>query len=240
MRTIDDINEDLIELWGSRFQTDLNLCDPKQYRLYSPMQYKLPKPGSLVFVGMNPSFSETGYKTILKGTKHNDLNFHRFYDWPKSDTFDINISHEIEESSLKTYKFFQQHRLLSKNLNTEWEHLDLFAFRETNQENFKKLILKNPARYELNDFGMSQFSLFYEILCMSKPSAIIVANAFASYIYQEQRKLIFNDSLGFHQENLCGGMQTPIFFSGMLTGGRALDTFSRERLFWQIKKVINA
>lgn len=232
MRSINEINNDLIVLWNKNFSAGIDV--------YAPMQYKKPKIGCITFVGMNPSFSKKGFKKILKGTDKQNLDVSEFYKWPISKTFNIDCAHKIETWSLERHDFFAPHRTLAKNLSKEWEHLDLFAYRETNQNKIKPLIIEKGSKYKLNEFGAKQFHLFLEILSLAKPSAIVVVNAFASNIYQEQRKLIFNRELGYHQENLCGIKQIPIFFSGMITGGRALDTFSRERLFWQIDKAINS
>ena len=235
MSAIEVINKNFIELWK---RTNF----PAESKVYTPMQYKTPKPNSIVFVGMNPSFSLGGFKKILSHTKQPDLDVQKFYKWPITKDFDINFAHEIETYSLKHYAFFEQCRRLAKDLNKDWEHLDLFAYRETDQNKTKLLVIEKGSKFKLNEFGSEQFLLFFKILTLSKPCAIVVANAFASNIYMEQRKseLTFNDNLGYYQETLNGEKLIPIFFSGMLTGGRALDAFSRERLFWQIKKVISS
>lgn len=231
MRNIDEINNYFIALWNQNFSASLDL--------YAPMQYKEPKVGCIMFIGMNPSFSKKGFKKILKGTDKENLNVSEFYKWPISKTFNIDCAHRIETWSLERHDFFAPHRTLAESLSKDWDHLDLFAYRETNQNKIKPLIIEKGSKHKLNEFGSKQFELFLEILNLAKPSAIVVVNAFASNIYLQQRKLIFNRELGYHEESLCSEKKIPIFFSGMITGGQSLDTFSRERLFWQIEKAVN-
>jgi len=75
--------------------------------------------------------------------------------------------------------------------------------------------------------------------CISKdnfPEVIVVANAKASKIFKQEYKMDdkMNKSTGFYFKG-----EIPIFFSGMLSGRRALDIHSRERLIWHIKKSIS-
>src|SRR3989338_1375799 len=50
-------------------------------------------------------------------------------------------------------------------------------------------------------------------------------------------QLSFDDERGFHWLKL-DGTRVPIFFSSMLSGQRALDTGSYERLVWHIKQAV--
>jgi len=230
VRTIDDINRDLRDLWGKFFFRD--------GEVYAPMQYEMPKPGALVFVGMNPSFSTTGWKSILRRSEVRDLNPHDFFRWPSPQDFNIELAHTLEALAHEHYSFFAPHRYLAKALGVSWVHFDLFAYRATKQSKMQTLAFVRGNEIKLTDFGAAQFSLFQELLILARPSAVVVINALASQVYLKMRPLKFNSSVGYYCDPLEQGLNVPVFLSGMLTGARALDRFSRDRLFWQISRAL--
>ncbi len=230
MRTIDQINADFEELW-SRFFTSTS-------GVYAPIQYKAPQAGSIVFIGMNPSFSSKGWKSILKHADMSEENPHAFFQWPRPNDFDVDKAHKFEAKGQEYYSFYAPHRALSKALETNWEHFDLFAYRETEQAKMRPLTLMCGDRIELTEFGQVQFALFEELLMLARPSAVIVVNALASQIYTAKRSPVFNSEAGFYTDSFANGSTFPVFFSGMLTGQRALDRFSKDRLFWQVANAL--
>jgi hypothetical protein len=226
MRTVDDINSELRALWGRFFSSDADV--------YAPMQYKALRPGGLLFVGMNPSFSSKGWKNLLRRSTVPSLDPDAFFRWPSPQDFDIELAHELEALAHEHYPFFAPHRALANALNTEWVHIDLFAYREKEQEKMRTLALSASNELELTQFGEAQFRLFEELLLLARPAAVIVINALASQIYLNKRLPTFDSSVGYHRDACAEGFQFPVLFSGMLTGARALDRFSRDRLFRQI------
>lgn len=54
---------------------------------------------------------------------------------------------------------------------------------------------------------------------------------------RETQKIEYDLESGYHNLVL-GSLKIPLFFSGMLTGQRALDNGSFERLKWHIKKAV--
>ena len=73
------------------------------------------------------------------------------------------------------------------------------------------------------------------------PRVIVVFNALASKIIQEKQNIgknNWNDEKGY-DEIVIKGNKVPIFFSGMLTGQRALDDGSYKRLEWHIRRSLN-
>jgi hypothetical protein len=231
MRTIEEINQALNTLW--RAQTF-----PRSRKVYAPMQYLKPKAGSVVFVGMNPSFSAKGWKRLLRKTEHHLIQPGKLFVWPVPKEFDLERAHEIEALARKHYDFFRYHHSLANALKFDWEHLDLFAYRETSQAKVKALVLKKPNAPELNEFGAAQFSLFVDLLRLARPRAVVVANALAAQIYLQQRTPRFDLAKGCYLDSFGRRQPFPVFFSGMLTGARALDRFSRQRLFWQLAAVL--
>lgn len=171
----------------------------------------------VLFVGINPA-----YKDSLDG-----LNIEEFK------------KHEIKVRGIKKEEAYQYFRPFY-DFTSNWEHIDLFFLRETNQNLVKEMLGYKSSR--LNDFARSQLDLFIPRLEIIKPAVIVVNNALASNIIKSEfKKYIVNADFnkeGFDRLKL-NDFNIPIFFSGMLTGQRALDIESRRRLIWQVKKLIN-
>jgi hypothetical protein len=231
MQSIERINADLRAIWKQY---------PADRGRYSPMQYRKPKKGCLMFVGMNPSFSSKGWKGLLKHAKRPTLNPHQFFRWPSPRHFDDELAHELEVIAREHYQFFDPHRKLFNQLRRHWDHIDLFAYRETSQKKVQSGLLAsaNNKDVTLSEFGLAQFNVFWRLLNLAKPCAVVVVNALAARIYVNQRSLEFNHEHGYYSDTV-GDHSFPVFLSGMLTGGRALDRFSKERLFWQIGKALD-
>ena len=82
--------------------------------------------------------------------------------------------------------------------------------------------------------------LFRDALTEVHPKVIVIINAFASELVREYFKsdLSFDEAQGFHYMTLSTGAKVPILFSSMLTGQRALDRWSYERLVWHIQQAV--
>jgi len=132
-----------------------------------------------------------------------------------------------EEKFKYEYPFYQHFNELSNNMN--WSHLDLFFICEKNQ----KIIEENTN----SKFLIEQFNISKEIIKNISPKIIVVGNAFASRYIQGNFKCVFDKNLGTYRIDEFNNI--PIFFSGILTGSRALDVGSRERLKWHINFVMN-
>jgi len=125
------------------------------------------------------------------------------------------------------YPFYQHFNDLANNM--KWAHLDLFLTCEKTQ----KLIEESID----NIFLIEQFKISYEIIKQVSPKIIVVGNAYASRYIQKHFKCVFDNNIGTYRINEFNNI--PILFSGMLTGARALDVGSRERLKWHIGFVKN-
>lgn len=98
-------------------------------------------------------------------------------------------------------------------------------------------MFRRVGKLELTEFGNEQFKRFEQMLALAKPKAVVVINALASRLYKKRRPLQFDSARGHYLDNI-GERGVPVFLSGMLTGGRALDVFSRERLYWHIAQAL--
>jgi len=175
---------------------------------------------SVLFIGINPSYDE-------KNSAQKEL----FYD-----------------PSINDHRYFSKFQNAAGN-NIPWGHLDLLYLRETKQNLIDGI-------YKRNETGLSfiyeQLLISREILEISNPRVLVVCNTKARYFLgynQEKGQHVwlgytfeFNDDIGTYritnEDSALKG--TPVFFTSMLTGQRALDNGSFRRLEWHIKQVLKS
>lgn len=130
------------------------------------------------------------------------------------------------------HRYFQVSKDMADRLSVPYAHHDLFFVRCTDQRTVRDAIAKYPV------FFRKQMDLTKKIIKEAKPKLIVVINADASKIFKTEFHLeghIINTETGaYYLPNEFDNV--PVLFSGMLTGQRALDLGSRERLEWQIKR----
>lgn len=226
----ENINRKILAVWQKHFGT--------RDDIYAPIFYDDFKRGGILFIGMNPSFNPKGMRPILRGTEFEKLNFESFSKWSSaaSDPAHVDTSIRIGRLVHDEYAFFKRMHEIAKECNTHFQHIDLFVYRQTNQNEFLPLI--RDKKRVLNEFGRDQLDIFLEALKEIHPEAIVVSNAGSSGIIREQfkDKLSFDEVRGFHWLTL-DRERVPIFFSSMLSGQRALDTGSYERLKWHVAQI---
>lgn len=221
---IGGLNEKILKLW-EKYAT------PK---MRFPMLYpEIPK-GCILFVGLNPSFSDKGFKQILSDTRFKKENPRKLYDWKRRDKNTASLVVEIEQLAKDKYAYFTKFKDIAETLNSQWDHVDLLFIRETNQHAVKKMVFEKSGR--LSQFASEQLKLALELIKAIQPSLILVANACASDVLRDAviNDILFDDSYGCHFLRLNPNQKSPIFFSSMLTGQRALDKGSYERLKWHM------
>lgn len=200
-------------------------CDYRR----SPLLPEYVLNNSMMFIGVNPSFTK---KSII-----NEEN-------------KIIEYYPIQDRDIKDLPYFEKFKEISDYCNSiPYSHLDLLFFRETNQ-NVVKGLCKNAV-----PFIEEQLSITFEIIEKANPRIIVVANSLATEFFGKlKRKHMprftkiwrgfdldfekdFDSKLGTYKV-LIGGKSIPVIFSGMLSGQRALDIGSLERLKWQIKRIL--
>ena len=136
---------------------------------------------------------------------------------------------------LEYTKYFGVYDNIGRELKPDVQGLDMFLFREGEQQSLKSQIFNSSKNYnfnDFNDFAKDQLNIFFKVLNNSVPKIILMANAFVSDIF----KFKYGNKLtkGLDEDfNRYNGI--PIFFSSMLSGAHQLDKHSRERLIWQMK-----
>ena len=225
------INQKIVNIWNKYFSNDPNV--------YAPIYYDELKKSCLLFVGMNPSFSARGFKTILKDTEYAAIDPTSFFKWQNisSNQDLINDCIRIENYAYKNYiSYFGRPIEIAKKIGLDWQHIDLFLYKETSQASFMERIRNKGV---LNEFGLDQIRLFEDILVQIQPSCVVVTNAVVSEILREYIKddLLWDIKRGFHWFTR-GSRRIPIFFTSMLSGQRSLDRWSYERLIWHIGQAV--
>lgn len=228
-----EINQKIVALWNKHFTGNTDV--------YAPLFYDELHKDRLVFVGMNPSFSARGFRTILKDTEYADTDMVSFFKWQNisSNPSLIDDCIKMENYAYQNYsQYFGRPIEIAKKVGLEWQHIDLFLYKETSQSDFMNRVRSKGV---LNEFGMDQIKLFEEILVQIEPRCVVVTNATASEILREYIKddLSWDAERGFHWFTR-GGKKIPMFFTSMLSGQRALDRWSYERLVWHIGEAVKS
>ena len=210
------INREIIALCSEQFRSEE---EPVRWPLICPE----PAQNGLTVVGCNPALPTTGYYHVPV--------FH-----PNSITDEqIQELVELEIKARKNYPYDKPSTKLAEELGLPLEHVDLFFYRQTDQNDFRPLV--QNADGTLNDFGKRQVDLAVRLIILSRPKIILVANAFAGQVFKTHFGLTKLDDDGLYWVNLAGN-RTPVFLSGMLSGGH-LDNHTRERLVWHMKRTLN-
>lgn len=226
------INSKILKVWND-YPTDSGK--------YLPILYPKFNKDEILFIGLNPSFSDKAFKKILKGTKYENIDIKEKLN--KKKDYDFLIWLESRANEKDACDYFAKFHEISEDLDLHYQHIDLFYFRETNQKEAKKRIgnYNKKRKFLLNNFALSQLQIVIEIINQINPKTIIVINAFASNIINECDLFKINknefeingyDILEINHKTI------PIIFSSMLTGQRALDNHSLRRLKWIIHKSI--
>lgn len=160
----------------------------------------------------------------------------------------INPSAEEEQAELASYKleqsgnphpYFKRFAEVAKECKTEWTHLDLLFFRETKQNTIQTILkAENGVQFICDQLAISD-----ALIKKCMPQAIICCNTLARRFLGKDKvgkdnvwlgyEFVFDNELGTYLWK-----DVPVFFSGMLTGQRALDNGSYERLKWQIRRAL--
>lgn len=196
-----------------------------------PMQYPPFQIGSLVFVGLNPSHRDTGPSLFDLGSP-TELDDDR-----KGSTI---VATEAEYlgglwPARPRHAYYRPFPDLTPT-GFSWAHLDVFAVRERSQSKVQQAL---GLPQQLTPFADSQFGIFGKLLRSLGPAAVVVVNALASRLIKTRLALGSLDNEGGYHVWDLDGRRIPVFLSGMLTGQRALDRYSRERLKWHIARTIS-
>jgi hypothetical protein len=167
---------------------------------------------ALLFIGINPSLRDKDKQT--KGKRF-------FYHLDE------------KKSSDKIDPYFKKMAVLAEKNSMAFAHIDLLFVREKSQ----KVVEKMWKEQKDKQFFDAQLAISKRMIVRAKPRIIVVSNAFAGKLLLEEKffECLFDARLGTHktlQSEALG--DTPVFFTSMLSGQRALDNGSFDRLSWHI------
>ncbi len=248
---MNEINRRILELWEKESKSE----KPNEYiarvpQFFTPALNSTYKE-SILYVGLNPSFSERNFSAMAKKIK--DINkvlqsllgkpkkVGDFYSWLKDKITDDYIKQldKIDRLFIEHYPYFAKVKKIAEDRELNLLTTDLFCMRKTSQKDIRQTLFKDKKNLDLTDFAEQQVKIFLDIVKISRPRIILVGNALASNIILEyfKQNLEFDDGFGTYIWRV-DGYKIPTFFSGMLSGQRALDNHSMKRLEWQIKRLL--
>ncbi|WP_439483652.1 hypothetical protein [Cyclobacterium plantarum] len=218
-----EFKEEIESLWSHQDYSEIKVIE-RGYGIHDEIIQN-----SILFIGINPSFIKDS----------------------KPGSYFINLNQNAKTFDGKSYAYFKKFVDITNKLNEKqnhncelkWSHMDLLFHRETKQhfiDNLKKE--KNGIKFISHQLEISK-----KILLKTKPKIIIVSNTKAREFLKSKNEKIsmglefkFDEDLGteiiINNSELAN---TPVFFTSMLTGQRALDKGSYRRLVWHISYVLN-
>lgn len=199
----------------------------------------------LLIVGMNPSFSEDPVEGILRKSGVPESDVSSFFAWDP--TLDMEAMQDrvaklgqFEAVARAEYKrYFGPLDDFARNIGAAPPaHIDMFLMRHTSQKDFQNAYGKTFDELKLVPFALKQFELFSFTLKAMLPKVVVIANAAASDVAVKGLPLThWKDGRSYRWNELP---DVPFFLSGMLSGQRALDRYSRNRLALDVKAAMRA
>lgn len=227
-----DFNNQVLEIWRK------HVTDPALMPAHYPPGH-FGQDLKLLMLGMNPAFSEGPIQNRMNELgielKANDVFGWSLHREPHHD----DPLFEVETHAFQHYlPFFGPLMQFANNVScaNSYSHMDLFHWRQTDQNEFLQVVGLPAA---LNDFGRAQVALTRETIVALRPKVVVIANATAARHAVQYLPLSYlPDSRT--QCNLPGLRETRFFLAGMLSGGRAMDTFSRIRLEDEVRRYLDS
>jgi hypothetical protein len=229
-----DFNNKILSIWKKY----LSIHGNSEIVVKAPALYPenhFPENLKLLMLGMNPSFGVNWVQKrisdeMILGPNNTHLTADLVYGWtPESGPNHLEHLLTIEEYAFNNFRIFFEPQLrfaTSVGCADSYSHMDLFHVRQTSQHDFLTSIGRTG---DLTNFGREQVELTRQTILEIKPKAVVIANATAAKLAVELMNLEYlKDSRA--QCKLAGLNETRFFLAGMLSGGRAMDTFSRIRL----------
>lgn len=228
-----EVNRKLREIWRAHLVSN---AWPEAIPKLWPLQYQPMEPSKLLFVGLNPSHNQRDNQLLsIQVGKGID---------PFSDEHANFILRRDEESmglhGGRLHPYFRQFSRFDPT--GEWNHIDLFAIRHTNQSEVAAALRLNEDAGFSSPFVRVQVELTRSLMAELHPPAVVVVNALGStivkrYLNEQNPNFALDDETGFYWSSI-NGRRVPFFFSGMLTGQRAIDNHSLERLIWHVRRAL--
>jgi len=201
---------------------------PKGLKRLWPIQYPELAKQSVVFVGINPS-EGTVVPRVRDPRQLKDPRLAASVALRDRESFGLEVG-------IPCHRYF---RLLDELSPPGWAHVDLFPVRERKQERLRAILSLGG---DLHPIAKEWLALTMSFLIALKPRLVVVVNALAARLVEHHARaawsLQFVEDGGWYAGTLPGVGVVPFLFSGMVTGQRALDRYSRDRLRWHISRAL--
>jgi hypothetical protein len=194
----------------------------------SPITVETVPSEGIIFIGLNPSVSDED-RIELEKVKNKEIQ-----------------SYDLDIKDGENYKYFKKFQEIADELDLTWGHLDLLYVRDKNQNNIQELIkVSSPKGKEFIYRQLMMTKKVVDEICKSNVKMVVVNNSLARDFLGHNRPEAYDDSevhwmnYNFIWDNKLGTYRyknIPFFFTSMLTGQRALDNGSFERLKWQLER----
>ncbi len=183
----------------------------------------------VLFVGINPSYTNNKHETTCYRKEDvESISYFKSFN---------NIIEEIEQNDNIT-------------MNLIWTHLDLLVFRETQQSFIKSRLLRTEEGCQ---FVYKQLIISKQIIEYLNPKIIVVSNTAARHFLGKDKferngkkygvwlgyDFEFDNDFGTDKIINNPKIKSYVFFTSMLSGQRALDKGSKQRLIWHIGNILN-
>jgi len=219
----------------------------------APMFYDELEPSDLLFIGVNPSFSDLkkSYSFVLANclndketTYLSKMTLNQFEDlYSNTNNLVANCKYlgDIHRVHKLNYAYFNKFKQISAILKVKIEHIDLFPMRETSQVKVAKCLNQNMK------FREECCLLLVRVIAKIRPKVIIVENSYARDALINSEIAEVNDFFPpFHFDTFkSNNAGTPVnkegmavYYTSMLTGQRAMDLGSFHRLIWSINSFL--
>lgn len=231
MKSTDEINQAVLELWRITASDKRGDLLPL---LLSPIEK-----GALLFVGFNPSFTANKESNDPEVNKKY-LDSQETYQYREIVSQDISTILADGKESLEKYPYFKKMHEITQEIHQAYrhipsklQHLDLFFIRDTNQKKAEKLLLNEGGNGDrFTPFGRAQFDLFIAALRLAEPACVVVSNARSSHLLRAELglKKVGSPALYYKSDEF----EIPFHLGSMISGQRAMDIFSVDRLKYAI------
>jgi len=227
-KCVNKYNQEISCLWQLKFDNAIKSTKNTNVKFKQFCFHVKQDESPIWFFGMNPSLPRP-LKEIFN--PDNDLTDNLIYDL-KDEQEEM---HGELQYFLKAIEFFENEVKNPKSVVPIFH--DLYPVRHTNQKEFVQFIEHEENKEFREKLDEATKNLIDGIM----PDIIVIANAKASELMQ---KIFFGDSeaekIKLKDETKrtyrLNGKKTDMIFSSMLSGQRALDTYSRSRLAREISE----
>ena len=225
---VEQYNQEISRLWKTKFHNAIKLTEKTNVEFKQFCFHANQVESPIWFFGMNPSLPKPTKEFISQTTPP-----------------DKNLIEKLEKEQKNMHKKIQYFNRAKEFFINEVKipelrkpiFHDLYPVRHTKQKEFVQFI----GHEENKEFHEQLDEATKELIDGIMPDIIVIANAKASELMQ---KIFFGRNENNKKEFIgetkrtykLNGQKTDMIFSSMLSGQRALDTYSRSRLAREISE----